>query len=886
MLEPLCSLMRWCLVVALVSVLHGVRGYPSCCSELLRGKVCTLAGSGVAGDKDDNNPLDATFDNPSGVTLFPPDRIVVGGYNDNRIRCIYGNGSVGTLAGAGGTTMSWKDADAPLSAKFARPCSVAVDTSTRCVFVSDEFNHRIRIINRNGSVGTVAGSGAIGFNGGGFQDDENPLAAMFYFPAGIAVDSRGFIIVGGNYDQRIRVIYPNHTVSTLAGTGGFGKLAGGFRDSFDPLDAVFSHPFGVALDGSDNIIVADMYGNRIRKVWRDGTRSGVSTIAGCGPVSDQSGFSWDDENPLQAKFFTPSNIAFDPDGNLVISSALEHRLRILFVNGSVRTLSGLGPYTVSKSTTGSFTDLVPLSQAGYNNPQSLFALPSGVIVLADFGNNRIRQLCRTPLELMTATPSATHSEVSKSSHPPTASRSFPPTSTNRTATPSSLTPTTREGTRSPTPTPSISMTLTPSISLGLVKPLPPAPGAAAVISKVVGEQAATAFVASGSAASGVGSVVLGHPATASVAVRSGLIAASVDCALAGGGTEPDSLQYPATFDASGSSSVESESGARGLGEHSGGVVCVCALFIVLQCFRMALCRLDATLREENGTHETHRSNPSKSASGAMQLLCGVEAMALQYYVPSVAFGTAVVARHSSSASAVALCAVSAFGVVALVACRAYTVLVDVPRIVTFCRLEDGVSGTVKASWSGPLVTTHGAYFTGARDGHRAAIRLAYFVELLCSAVMGCIGGWRPSQGSCVPVASLMLLCTVVLLGYSLALRPYERRLETWLSVTFAVGQVGQAVCSVVVTSSPDSPNALLALSWVTVTLSWGLLFQLCVVGGWACVVTARRRQLRRLACESDEVAAGASPSPLLMSPIDSTKPPLPGSDLLAIATQQ
>ena len=857
MLEPHCSLMRWCLVVALVSALHGVRGYPSCCSELLRGKVCTLAGSGVAGDKDDNNPLDATFDNPSGVTLFPPDRIVVGGWNENRIRCIYGNGSVGTLAGAGGT-MSWKDADAPLSAKFSCPFSVAVDANTRSILVSDEFNHRIRIINRNGSVGTVAGSGAIGFNGGGFQDDENPLAAMFYFPGGITIDSQGFIIIGGNYDQRIRVIYPNHTVSTLAGTGGFGKLAGGFRDSFDPLDAAFSHPVGVALDGSDNIIVADMYGNRIRKVWRDGTRSGVSTIAGCGPVSDQSGFSWDDENPLQAKFFTPSNVAFDPDGNLVISSALEHRLRILFVNGSVRTLSGLGPTSISKSTTGSFADLVPLSQAGYNNPQSLFALPSGVIVLADFGNNRIRQLCRTPLELMTATPSATHSQVRKSSHSPTASQSFPPTSTNRTATPSvtvpcnssSLTPTTRgmEGPRSPTP------------SIWLAKPLPPAPGAAAVMSKAVGEQAATAFVASGSAASGVGSIVLGHPATASVAVRSGLIAASVDCALARGGTEPDSLQYPATFDASGSSSVESESGARGLGEHSGGVACVCTLFIVLQCFRMALCRVDATLREENGTRETHRSNPSKFASGAMQLLCGVEAMALQYYVPSVAFGTAVVARHSSSASAVALCGVSAFGVGVLVACRAYTVLVDVPRTVMFSRLEDVVSGTVKASWSGPLVTTHGAYFISARDGHRAAIRLAYFVELLCSAVMGCIGGWRPSQGSCVPVASLMLLCTVILLGYFIVLRPYERRLETWLSVTFAVGQVGQAVCSVVVTSSPDSPNALLALSWVTVTLSWGLLFQLCVVGGWACVVTARRRQLRRLACESDEVAAGASPS--------------------------
>ena len=207
-----------------------------------------------------------------------------------------------------------------------------------------------------------------------------------------------------------------------------------------------------------------------------------------------------------------------------------------------------------------------------------------------------------------------------------------------------------------------------------------------------------------------------------------MIAMAADCEFVDGAEEPDSLQYPATFDAGGSDNI---------GKHSGGVVCICILAVVVQLLRGVLGRF-AVEPSASGGH----SGPSVIAR-CMVLLCGLEAIAVQYYVPSAAFGTVMVARHSSSVSAIVVCAVGAVVIACIVACRAHTVLVCVPNEVEFTRAPDELSGTVKCRWRGNLVVTHGAYFAGCRDGSSAAIRLSYFVELLCSVAMGCAAGWRP-----------------------------------------------------------------------------------------------------------------------------------------------
>ena len=276
--------------------------------------MCTLAGSGAAGSIDNPNATTAAIYGPVGVTLYPPDRIIVGGHNECRVRVIHHNGTVSTLAGGGGTA-GYVESDDPLAARFNTPNGVCVD-SEGTVLACDCSNHRIRTILRNGSVRTLAGNGT-----GGYADNAVPLKAQFYYPHGIASileNGQHLVLIGGHYDHRVRVIYPNKTVSTLAGSAGTGYMNCASEDNANPLVARFCHPCGVAQDGFGNIIVAEYAAGRVRRVWRDGSRSGVTTVAGNGPIDISGGSSIDSDNPTLASIFSPVAVAIDGAGNILV----------------------------------------------------------------------------------------------------------------------------------------------------------------------------------------------------------------------------------------------------------------------------------------------------------------------------------------------------------------------------------------------------------------------------------------------------------------------------------------------------------------------------------------------------------------------------------------
>lgn len=838
-------------VVALVGTVTAQKTR-SCCTNATVGMACTVAGDGSSGAIDGDGQL-ARFYDPVGVAIGSGGTILIGGNSDNRIRVILSNGTVRTLAGGGScgdSHLSIDDTD-PTVARFANPVGVAVDMSGN-VLVCDVNSHRIRIVYRNGTVCTHAGNG-----GAGPDDGPDPLSASFYSPYGIVYDNAArMILIGGNYDQRIRVIYDNLTVSTLAGGGTSGLMTGSFRDSENPLDARFQHPTALALDARRNVIVADTYGNRVRIVWRDGSRQGVGTLAGMGPISQSVGTALDSDDPLAASFFTPNGIAVDREGNVLVSTYGENRIRIIYANKSVRTLAGFSTETVSIPNGGSFVDGF-LRDSRFNYPAHMAVDENGDVVVADAHSQRIRMLCLS----FSPGPNAFSTETNSITSNTATHTQFREQSSSRTVLSPFLTYT-LSATKS---TDSIDSKSTSNVSASTnlvrthtvsrqpqVQPRPRAPGAVSTMKEVVGEDAAKAFVASGSLTGGIGSL-LANPATASVAVRSGVIAAVVDCAFVDDSADPDLLQYPVTFDVD---ALFKGASNDPLGKHAGGVLCVACLVAVLQCLRFGSARWCSV--------------PTRRFRAA-ELLCGVEAMVVQYYLPSVAYGATLLIRHSLSTLSISVSIVGAAGLCGVVLCRAHAVAFRVPREVVFSRAADPWSGTVKGVWSGALVTTDGAYFTASRDGYNAVVRLAYFVELLSSVVMGCAGGWRPleSEGSCIPVASIMLIITVVLLIFLLALHPYERRVDMALSVTFGVGLAGQAACALAVVASPTSRNAQLALSWLTVVLNWGLVAQLGIVGSWAMCLHSRHQHLRR----QSSLPATASPSasiPMLSIPVQSS----------------
>ena len=553
------------LVAAISVLLHVSSATYSCCSEERRGTVCTLAGNGNQNSVDSSNASTAAFVLPVGIALYPPSSIVVSGRMEHRLRVIHHNGTVSTLAGGGPIgeiAGSYVDSDDPLAARFWKPEGVCAH-SEGSILICDESNHRIRTILRNGSVRTLAGSGTTGYNNGGYADNADPLQARFFHPHGIVSfveNGQRLIVIGGHYDQRVRVICANMTVATLAGSVGTNEPNCGFKDSADPLTARFCFPLGVAPDRFGNIIVADHRGNRIRKVWRDGSQSGVTTIAGHGPSGSTDGSSIDSDNPLEASFFSPGGVTIDSSGSILVSTLYEHRIRIIFPNGSVRTLAGSGPTSgLSPSTPGGFADNAPLLRARFDGPSYLTINPHGDIILTDYNNHRVRTLCAqlaaepAPSMSLSPTPDTFSGTATLLSH---ASSTYAASQTASHRSEESHTAATHSHTHS---SPNVSSSSTHSLRL-----LSPTAATPNPISRLVSsEEAAWAIVVSGTGAAALAGIAattsMGH------ATRMGALMRSVECAFATGELDPPSLvELPLQW------SMESQGGS--VGSHAGSAL--------------------------------------------------------------------------------------------------------------------------------------------------------------------------------------------------------------------------------------------------------------------------------------------------------------------------
>ena len=120
------------------------------------------------------------------------------------------------------------------------------------LYVADTGNHAIRRITADGFVSTLAGDGTPG--------DADGSAARFNGPVGVAVDGSGRVIVADTYNDRIRAIARDGTVTTIAG----GPVPG--PDDGVAGDARFDTPCGVAVDAAGNIYVADTGNGALRRI--------------------------------------------------------------------------------------------------------------------------------------------------------------------------------------------------------------------------------------------------------------------------------------------------------------------------------------------------------------------------------------------------------------------------------------------------------------------------------------------------------------------------------------------------------------------------------------------------------------------------------------------
>lgn len=296
------------------------------------GGIETVAGNGTPGFSGDGGPATAaSLNEPTGVAVSSAGDVYIADASNNRIRMVDSAGVITTVAGSGVRGFSG-DGGPATAAQLACPTRIAFDAFDN-LYIADQCNHRIRRVDRAGVITTVVGSGTPGAQFGAFSGDGGPaLSAQFQHPTALALDGAGAIYISDQLNHRIRKVFRNGTVTTLAGTG-----ASGFSGDGGPADqATMGPPGAVAVDAAGNVFFGDTANNRVRRIGIDGM---ITTVAGTGAAAT----SGDGGPATSAGVHEPFGVELDAFGNLYIMESGGHRIRkVTSVGSPVPTFSAAG----------------------------------------------------------------------------------------------------------------------------------------------------------------------------------------------------------------------------------------------------------------------------------------------------------------------------------------------------------------------------------------------------------------------------------------------------------------------------------------------------------------------------------------------------------------
>lgn len=298
---------------------------------------------------------------------------------------------VGTTV-AGGGNMAYGDSGPAAQARLNHPAGVSMDAAGN-TYIADRDNNRIRRVGTDGTITTVAGTGAVGNTG----DGGPAIDAQLSGPESVTVDASGNLYIADTGNQRVRMVTPNGNIAAATNLGllspvyaipdgsgnlyiadaGAGKiLTAGSNGVPATLVAGLSSPRGLALDSQGNLYYTEAGAARVSE------RSPAGTVTSIGAGS------WN----------IPRGVAVDSSGNVYVADTGLQQVLEVSPGGTATVIAGTG-------TAGFSGDGAAAASAQLGFPWDVAVNSSGVVAVADLANNRVRDLT-PPALLATSGPPA------------------------------------------------------------------------------------------------------------------------------------------------------------------------------------------------------------------------------------------------------------------------------------------------------------------------------------------------------------------------------------------------------------------------------------------------------------------------------------------------
>ena len=331
----------------------------------------SVAGTGVAGFSGDSGAATAAaLANPFSMATDAAGNIYIADRDNHRVRKIDSNGVITTIAGNGEQGF-FGDGGAAASATLNTPTAVAVDLNGT-IYIADSNNHRIRVVT-GGTITTFAGNGTAGYSG----DGGAATSATLYTPRGVAVDATGIVYIADTGNHVVRKV-SGGTISTIAGNA---QQQGFYGDGGAASSAGLDTPTSLVVDANGLVYVADSNNQRVRLL----TGTTLSTFAGNGTA----GFSGDGAAATSASLDFPLGVSIDFLGSIYVADSNNNAVRRVGLTGTIGTIAGDGEQGFSGDGGGP-------NAAVLDTPSGVLPV-NGNIYIADLNNQRVRRTDATVL---------------------------------------------------------------------------------------------------------------------------------------------------------------------------------------------------------------------------------------------------------------------------------------------------------------------------------------------------------------------------------------------------------------------------------------------------------------------------------------------------------